>query len=116
MHVQQTDMWTDLLLIVNVISTELLLLSLLLKERILTLLLLCLVRRLEVGIVKLADVNLANLYQCAGGNDIRLHEHSMYESMHDQRDEALFATGSLQPQLHCRCIMSAYILAKRKQQ
>ena len=50
-----------LLLVFNVLRAELLLLSLGVEETILTLLLLCLVRGLEVGIVKLADVHLANV-------------------------------------------------------
>ena len=73
MHVR-AEFLADLLLIVNVVSAELLLLGLLLKESLLTLLLLCLVRRFEVGIVKLADVDLADLYQRAGGNYVCLQK------------------------------------------
>lgn len=52
---------THLLLVLNVLRAELLLLGLGLKEAILALLLLCLVRGLEVDVVKLADINLADV-------------------------------------------------------
>ena len=64
-----------LLLVLNVLRPKLLLLSLGLKETVLTLLLLSLVRCLEVRVIKLTDIYLADVDQGTGGNDICLQQH-----------------------------------------